>query len=94
MVPFKPHSKSNIFYQLLHENCPLYNIGGHVKLVNVDIGKLTRAHELLITRHDVFGIRIINTDDLSEDHKAANLATPRALNSKRSFTIFSKKSLV
>ncbi|MCK5819075.1 MAG: hypothetical protein KAH18_07440, partial [Psychromonas sp.] len=63
LFPLSP-TQTDIYYdQLLHENCPLYNLGGYIILENVDITKLTLAHELLITRHDIFGMRIIMTDD-------------------------------
>ncbi|MCK5817677.1 MAG: hypothetical protein KAH18_00190, partial [Psychromonas sp.] len=47
--PLSPTQTDIYFDQLLHKNSPLYNLGGYGKLKNIDIPKLTLAHELLIT---------------------------------------------
>ncbi|WDE09178.1 non-ribosomal peptide synthetase [Thalassomonas viridans] len=48
------------FDQLHHSASPLYNVGGYIRLGEIDIDKLTRAHQALVTQHDAFGLRIVS----------------------------------
>ncbi|ACS85473.1 non-ribosomal peptide synthetase [Musicola paradisiaca] len=38
---------------------PKFNIGGYIKLRNIDGSRLAMAHQILIERYDAFGIRIV-----------------------------------
>ncbi|MCF2859831.1 amino acid adenylation domain-containing protein, partial [Pseudoalteromonas sp. SMS1] len=45
-------------HQIQNGNNPMYNIGGLLKLTNIEPDKLKKAHECLIENHESFGLRI------------------------------------
>ena len=49
--------------QLRHIGSPLYNVGGYIQFEEVDIPKLSAAHGRLISDTEVFGLRIVSTDE-------------------------------
>ncbi|MCC2606940.1 non-ribosomal peptide synthetase [Planctobacterium marinum] len=57
-------AQQDIYFDQLHNlDCPLYNIGGYIKLPAIDAQRLFQAHRKLIMENDVFGLRIIIDDD-------------------------------
>ncbi|MDK1289723.1 non-ribosomal peptide synthetase, partial [Pseudoalteromonas umbrosa] len=54
------------FDQINHPNNPMYNIGGVINLVNIDENRLIQAHAKLIESDDIFGLRIVSTEN---EHK-------------------------
>ncbi|MEI8703609.1 non-ribosomal peptide synthetase [Pseudoalteromonas sp. B62] len=61
--PLSQTQQDIYFDQLHYPDNPLYNIGGYVRFGRVDVDKLTKAHQILVMRHDAFGIRIIADDE-------------------------------
>jgi amino acid adenylation domain-containing protein len=49
--------------QLRHSRSPLYNVGGYIRLGEIDLVKLADAHRRLVSESDVFGLRIKFTRD-------------------------------
>lgn len=49
--------------QLRHNGSPLYNVGGYIRLGEIDPVRLAEAHRRLVRECDVFGLRIVPTDD-------------------------------
>jgi amino acid adenylation domain-containing protein len=49
--------------QLRHSHSPLYNVGGYVRLRRVDRDRLAEAHRRIVSECDVFGLRILFTDN-------------------------------
>ncbi|KTD46054.1 peptide synthetase, non-ribosomal [Legionella quinlivanii] len=57
-------AQQDIYYdQLYHTESPIYNIGGYIKLGQINVGKLIEAHKLLVNSNDAFGIRIAEHND-------------------------------
>ncbi len=52
-----------LFDQLKRIENPFCNIGGYITIEHVDVEKLKTAHALLISSDDVFGIRIIESEN-------------------------------
>ena len=50
--------KDIYFDQLKYPNNPLYNIGGYIRMKDVDLDRLITAHSSLIMDDDLFGLRI------------------------------------
>lgn len=48
--------------QLRHSDSPLYNVGGYIRCRAIDVARMVAAHRKLVCAHDVFGIRIVMTD--------------------------------
>ena len=59
------------FDQLRHPNSPLYNVGGYIRLGQIDTAKLTAAHQTLVTGQDIFGLRIVASVAGSSDNAPA-----------------------
>ena len=53
----------NVIYldQLRHQQSPLYNIGGYIRLTDVDLPRLRSAHSQVVQNNDMFGIRLDET---------------------------------
>ena len=54
------------FDQLQHRNSPLYNVGGVIRMGEVDLDRLRAAHRALIKGDDVYGLRIVSSGTLSQ----------------------------
>ncbi|WDE02114.1 non-ribosomal peptide synthetase [Thalassomonas actiniarum] len=50
------------FDQLHHQGSPLYNIGGVIRFKKLDIPRLQAAHKKLVSQHDAFGLRIVESE--------------------------------
>lgn len=48
--------------QLRHSDSPLYNVGGYIRLGEIDPVRLANAHRRLVCECDVFGLRILSTN--------------------------------
>ncbi|MCF6436732.1 non-ribosomal peptide synthetase [Pseudoalteromonas sp. MMG022] len=60
-----------LFDQLKNKCSSRYNIGGYIEIddqAQLSLSKIQSAHELLISTFDVFGIRIIESDDGFEQY--------------------------
>ncbi|MBQ4844738.1 non-ribosomal peptide synthase/polyketide synthase [Pseudoalteromonas sp. MMG005] len=56
-------TQSDIYLdQQQYVNHPLYNVGGYIKLSTVDEKCLQVAHERLVNNHEIFGLRICNSE--------------------------------
>jgi hypothetical protein len=52
-------TQQDIYFDQLHyPDCPLYNVGGYIRLPHIDVGKLNIAHRYVVSEHDAFGIRL------------------------------------
>src|SRR5215207_10365722 len=49
--------------QLRKSRSPLYNVGGYVRLGHIDLHKLADAHRRIVSECEVFGLRILLTND-------------------------------
>ena len=49
--------------QLRHSHSPLYNVGGYIRLGNIDAARLAEAHRRLVSGREVFGLRISSNKD-------------------------------
>jgi amino acid adenylation domain-containing protein len=63
--PFPVTLTQNDIYldQLRHSDSPLYNVGGYIRLGEIDPVRLADAHRRLVCECDVFGLRILCTDN-------------------------------
>ncbi|MFK3873962.1 non-ribosomal peptide synthetase, partial [Pseudoalteromonas rhizosphaerae] len=51
--------QSDIYYdQVKLGDCPIYNVGGYIKLPSVCVKKITESHRNLVESIDVFGLRV------------------------------------
>lgn len=56
--------QSSIYFdQLRRPASPTYNVGGYLRLENIDPVRLAAAHAALVRDHDVFGLRIASGRD-------------------------------
>ena len=56
-------AQSDIYFdQLQHHQSPLYNVGGIIRMGQIDPGQIQAAHQALITGDDVFGLRMTSTE--------------------------------
>jgi amino acid adenylation domain-containing protein len=49
--------------QLRHDHSPLYNVGGYVALSEIDTTRLADAHKCLVNSQDIFGLRMLVTEN-------------------------------
>ncbi len=49
--------------QLRNSRSPLYNVGGYVRLGPVDLDRLAKAHRRIVSECEVFGLRILLTNN-------------------------------
>jgi amino acid adenylation domain-containing protein len=68
--------KDIYFDQLRNPDSPLYNVGGYVRIGQVDVARLQQAHQSLVQDEAAFGIRILSTSQgveqsISEDRNTA-----------------------
>ncbi|MDP5130113.1 MAG: condensation domain-containing protein, partial [Paraglaciecola sp.] len=55
-------SQQDIYFDQLHyPQSPLYNVGGYISILNLDEQRLQDAHRRLISQHQAFGIRIVQS---------------------------------
>ncbi|KZN53059.1 hypothetical protein N474_22250 [Pseudoalteromonas luteoviolacea CPMOR-2] len=48
--------------QVKYQGSPLYNVGGYIRLTEVELEKLSCAHAQLVSQFELFGLRIVDTD--------------------------------
>lgn len=49
--------------QLKHPGNPLYNVGGYIDLRDIDMDRLNEIHGRLVSREEIFGLRVATTPD-------------------------------
>lgn len=55
--------QQDIYFQQLHSyKSAMYNVGGYLKLPNVDVIRIQQAHRRLVTENELFGLRIHATE--------------------------------
>ncbi len=64
MIPLSLSQREIYFDQLHHAGSSLYNVGGYIRMDQINVERLRIAHKILVERHEAFGLRII--DDAGE----------------------------
>jgi amino acid adenylation domain-containing protein len=69
-------TQNDIFLdQLRNSRSPLYNVGGYVRLGQIDLDRLAAAHRRIVSECDVFGLRILTNNGISQTiSEARNLS--------------------
>ena len=63
--------------QLRNSRSPLYNVGGYLRLGRIDLDRLAAAHRRIVSECDVFGLRILTNNGISQTiSEARNISLP------------------
>lgn len=63
--------------QLRNSRSPLYNVGGYVRLGQVDLDRLAAAHRRIVSECEVFGLRILTNNGISQSiSEVRNISLP------------------
>lgn len=63
------------FDQLHHPDNPLYNVGGYIRLKQIQPEKLVNVHRQLVLSDEIFGLRIVSSADGLAQHISQDRTT-------------------